>query len=200
MIDSALLLFETAINRSLVHDLQTLARLQEIDDKIIKLEITDWNLSFYIFPKHNGIELRQKINGDPDTTISGTLQSLLKVGLSDDKSRAMKQHKIKFNGDAHVGIAMQHVLAHIDIDWEEHLSKIIGDAPATLITKGFAQAMGIGKSIVDSIKRNTTEYIHHEAKLSPTRQELDTFYSDVGALRTDVERLEAKIKLLTRTG
>jgi ubiquinone biosynthesis protein UbiJ len=194
MIDSALLLLESAINRALRTDLQTLARLQELDDKKVRMEISDWNLYFYILPKHNGVELRSKISGEPDTTISGTLPNLFRIGIAKDKQHAVKQHKIQFNGDAHVGIAMQQILSNLDIDWEEHLAQIVGDGPATFISKGVRQFMNFGKDVVDSLQRNTSEFIHHEAKLSPTKEELEEFYDDVTKLRHAVDRLEQKIK------
>ncbi|PHQ78873.1 MAG: hypothetical protein COB66_08035, partial [Coxiella sp. (in: Bacteria)] len=171
--------------------------LQELHGKKIKLDITDWNIVCYIIPKHNGVELQNKISGDADTTIRGTLQHLFKVGIAKDKHHAMKQHKITFNGDAHVGIAMQQILAKLDIDCEELLSQAIGDIPANMIGKGVAGIATAGKNFIESLKRNTSEYIHHEAKLSPTRDELNAFYDATATLRNDVERFEAKLKQYT---
>ena len=196
MLEAALLLLETAINQALKTDLQTIARLQELQGKKIKLDITDWNCAFFIVPQHHGVELRAKISGDADTVITGTLNNLVHISLAADKKDAMRQHNIQFSGDAHTGIAMQQILSHIDIDWEEQLSRVVGDTPATFISKGLRSAMNLGKSIVDSIKRNTEEYIHHEAKLCPTRDDLESFYNDVATLRNDVDRLEAKLNLL----
>ena len=196
MIETSLLLLETAINQALKTDLQTIARLQELQGKKIKLDITDWNCAFFIVPQHHGVELRAKISGDADTVITGTLNNLVHIGLATDKKDAMRQHNIKFSGDAHTGIAMQQILSHIDIDWEEQLSRLVGDTPATFISKGLCTAINFGKSILDSIKRNTEEYVHHEAKLCPTREDLELFYNDVATLRNDVDRLEAKLNLL----
>lgn len=196
MLEPALLVLETLINKCLSTDLQTLARLQELDGKTIKLDISDWNLSFYMLPKHHGIECRKTISSDPDTIISGTLQNLFKVGIAQDKHQAIKHNKIQFSGDAHTGIAMQQVLSNLDIDWEAHIANIVGDTPAHLLGQGFKKALNFGKSVVSSLQRNTDEYIHHEAKLCPTPSQLETFYQDINKLRNDVERLEAKINHL----
>ena len=198
MIDSALLLLESAINRCLSNDLQTLARLQELENKKTRFEISDWRIYFYILPKHNGVELRSKINGEADTTISGRLNDLFCISIATDKQQAIKQHRIEFSGDAHVGMAMQQILSNLDIDWEEHLAQVIGDIPATTVSKGFNRLLNIGKDVVSSITRNTTEYIHHEAKLTPTQAQLNQFYDDVTCIRNDVDRLAQKIQLLRR--
>ena len=196
MLETALLLLETAINQALKTDLQTLARLQELQHKKIKCDITDWNCVFFIIPQHNGIELRATISDPADTIITGKLNNLMHIGLSKDKKDAMKQHNIQFSGDAHTGIAMQQILSHIDIDWEEQLSRLVGDTPATFISKGLCTALNIGKSLLGSIRRNTEEYIHHEAKLCPKREDLESFYHDIATLRDDVERLEAQLNLI----
>jgi ubiquinone biosynthesis protein UbiJ len=159
----------------------------------VRLEISDWNIYFYLIPTHNGIELRPKIAGEADTTISGTLQNLFRIGIAKDKQHAIKQHSIQFRGDAHVGIAMQQILSNLDIDWEEHLSQLVGDTPASIISKGIGRAFNFGKDILESLHRNTSEYIHHEARLCPTSDELETFYKKIATLRNDVDRLEQKI-------
>lgn len=193
MLEAALLLLETAINQALKTDLQTIARLQELQNKKIKLNIIDWNVVFFIIPQHNGIELHTHISGPADTIITGKLQNLVHIGLSQDKKNAMRDHQIQFSGDAHTGIAMQQILSHIDIDWEEQLSRLVGDTPATFISKGLRAAVNIGKSLLSSIQRNAEEYIHHEAKLCPKREDLESFYQDISTLRDDVDRLEAKL-------
>ena len=196
MIDAALIPIEAAINRCLTSDPDTLSRLSELEGKKIKLAISDWKIEFFILPKKTGIELQTSIAGDPDTTISGTLQHLFKVGIAKDKSAAMKQHKIEFQGDAHIGITMQQILSKLDIDWEELLSQTIGDAPASFVGKSFNKAVDFGKSVLGSLKHNVSDYIHNEAKLAPTKAELEVFYTDVSKLRDDVERLEAKLSSL----
>lgn len=198
MIDTALLLLESTINRCLSNDLQTLARLQELEGKTIRFTVSDWGIYFFIIPKHNGVELRSKINGEPDTTISGRLSDLFRIGIAQNKQQAIKQHRINFSGDAHLGMAMQQIMSNLDIDWEEHLAQLVGDIPATTISKGFSSLLNFGKEIISSVTRNTKEYIHHEAKLTPTQQELNQFYSDVTCIRNDVERLAQKINLLRR--
>lgn len=196
MLEIGLFVLEGAINQALKTDLQTIARLQELENKKIKLDITDWRLEFFIIPNHNGIELRAKISGEADTVITGKLNNLIQISLSKDKKSAMRQHNIQFSGDAHTGIAMQQILSHVDIDWEEHLSRLVGDTSATLISKSINTALNLGRSILDSIKRNTEEYIHHEARLCPKREDLEFFYHDISTLRNDVDRLEAKLNLI----
>ena len=198
MLQAALFVLEKAINQTLSTDLQTIARLQEMHGKKIKCEITDWHMIFFIMPQHHGVELQAHISGTADTTITGKLNDLVNVGLASQKAAAMRTYPIQFSGDVHTGIAMQQLLSHIDIDWEEHLARLVGDAPATLISRGLNAACQLGKSMKESLQRNVEEYIHHEAKLCPTPQELESFYDAIMTLRHDVDRLEARIQLLKR--
>lgn len=192
-------LLEKAINRCLQSDLQALATLQTLAGKVIQLQITDWQFNCFIIPKHNGIELQSQWMKAPDTIISGTLEHLLKVGIASDKATAMKQHQIQFQGDIHVGMTMQQLLSQLDIDWTDLLADHVGDNPAQAITIGFNNLRKQGRAIIDSLRQNTHDYVHHEAKLSPTSMELETFYNEITKLRNDVDRLEAKLTLTKRT-
>lgn len=191
-------LLERAINRCLQTDLQALAALQSLDDKVIQLQITDWRFDCFIIPKHNGIELQPQWMQAPDTTISGTLEHLLKVGVATDKATAMKQHKIQFQGDIHVGMTMQQLLSQLDIDWTGLLADRIGDNPAQLITIQIGKLRQQGRAMIDSLRQNTHDYVHHEVQLAPTSSDLEAFYQAVTKLRNDVDRLEAKITLQNR--
>jgi len=196
MLNVALPLLENAINRCLQTDLQALAQLQMLQGKVIALRIVDWNIHCYVHPKHNGIELQRKHAGTPDTMLSGKLENLVKVGIAKDKTSAMRRHQLQFQGDIHTGMALQQLLSQLDIDWEGLLAERIGDTPAYTVSQGLQKLNTAGKAFVSSIKRNLSDYIHHEARLSPTASELDGFYRDVSELRHAVERLEARIRQL----
>lgn len=186
-------LLERVINRCLQTDLQALAKLQALEGKVIQLNITDWQFNCFIIPKHHGIELQTQWPTAADTLISGTLEHLFKVGIATDKSTAIKQHQIQFQGDIHIGMAMQQLLASLDIDWAALLANKIGDAPAHMITTGLDAIRLQGRAFIQSFRQNSADYIHHEAKLCPTNTALETFYQDIAQLRDDVDRLEAKI-------
>lgn len=190
----ALPLIERAINTCLQTDLQALAQIQTLDGRVIELNVTDWQWHCFILPTHHGVKLKRLCQQPSDTVIRGTLPALFKVGLSSDKSHAIKQNKIEFQGDIHIGMTMQRILSELDIDWESLLAERIGDRPAILISQSLKKMHAHGQAFKDSICQNTQDYLINEARLCPSSDELNAFYRDIATLRDDVERLEARLR------
>lgn len=197
MINLALSGLETAINAFLKLDPETLTRLEKLSGKIIKVDISDWNFCFYIEPSAQGMHLYTQISAQPDTIIRGKLGSLLRVGKAQGENKALFDNAIEISGDMDTGSAIREIMQKIDIDWEEHLSRITGDEVAHTIGEQTRKTIQAGKDAADSVKFNIKEFIFAEAKFFPTKVEVEQFYQDISQLRDDVDRLEARIKRLT---
>ena len=95
--------------------------------------------------------------------------------------------------------ALQDLLAGTDWDWEEQLSQLTGDVIARQVGN---LARRSGQFISDSrhtLEQDVSEYLQEEARLLPTRSEVDDFLHDVDELRSDVDRLNARIERLLKT-
>lgn len=196
MINLALIPLEKEINRALKTDPDTIKRLNTLSDKVIKLEVTDWNLALFVMPHLNRIELQANYSKSPNTTIRGKLNDLMRISIAKDKQAAIQQHRIEFQGDADVGMTLQRVLSHLDIHWEDYISDIVGNTPGQFIAKTLQKTAAFSKQVFDSLTNNTKEYIFHEKQIFPSEKELKNFYQDVAVLRDDVERLAARIQHL----
>ena len=82
MIALALTGLETALNKILRLDPQALEKLRKLDGKAIKIDITDWNIVFYMLPYAQGVQLLASYHKAPTTVISGKLFNLMKVGAA----------------------------------------------------------------------------------------------------------------------
>lgn len=198
MIPFALPGLEAAINRYLRLDPETLARIQTLQGKMIKIVLTDWSWQFFMIPREDGFELADLPESTPaDTTISGNIRSFCKVGLNRGKTSTLFKSNITISGDNELGENLRDILQKMDVDWEEHLSHYVGDTLAHKFSQGFSRLHDIGKHVVDTLTLNLKEYVHHEAQVIPTQAEVEQFIHDVGLLRDDVERLETRIQRLT---
>ncbi|MGB5200150.1 MAG: sterol-binding protein, partial [Sedimenticolaceae bacterium] len=90
------------------------------------------------------------------------------------------------------------VLADLDIDWEEQLSRFTGDIAAHEIGRGVRAASREGARMRRSSEQILSEYLTEEARLLPHRFEVEDFIADVDTLRDDAERLAARIALLEK--
>jgi ubiquinone biosynthesis protein UbiJ len=88
------------------------------------------------------------------------------------------------------------VLQGMRWDYEEDLSKIIGDIPATQANAFAKKTYSEAKSKVINVTEMLTEYWQEENPLIAKKRHVEAFVKDVDQLRDDVERLEKRIEKL----
>ena len=196
MIELAITGLEKTINAYCRLDPETINRLKALEGKVIQCDITDWDAHFYILPYDNGLHLTKNHQSSVDTTISGTLNSLMRVGCQKGSSKAATKNNVIINGNTEVAQSIQDVLSSINIDWEEHLSKLVGDTLAHQVGWRTRQAISAGKEIIGSFKQSLSEFLHHETPNLPTEKECEQFYQQVADIKNDVERAEMRIQRL----
>jgi len=196
MLNIVLTGLESATNKYLELDPDTIKRIGELSGKVIKLDIYDWNLQFYILPQPQGLELVDTYRAKVDTSIRGKLINLVSISAQGATGSALFENQIDIEGDTDTGEKMRDILQKIDIDWEEHLSRCVGDVAAHKVAEGARDSAGFAKHAAKSLCDNITEYLKHEAKILPSKQQLENYYCDVNTLRDDVERMEARVTRL----
>lgn len=184
---------EQAMNKFLSLDPETSQRMKRLQGKIIQVEIQGLNLNFFLFTADRGIHLQTDYAGDADTKISGGPFSLLKLGIDTHLQKPSSTENIAITGDLEVGQQVQDIFAHLDIDWEEHLAKKIGDSPAHCIGTWFQNTIGWGKKAAHSTRDNIDEYVHEEINQFPRRDEVEDFMTAVDTLRADVDRFKTHL-------
>ncbi|MCF6191389.1 MAG: SCP2 sterol-binding domain-containing protein [Cocleimonas sp.] len=194
---------ETAINAWLKLDDEALPRLAELDGKIIRLHITGLDFNLYFFPSATGIQIlgnypSEEDGGVVDATIHGSPMALIRLGTSDSAGETLLKSDVEIDGDMHVAEKFSAILKEVDIDWEELLSKLVGDIIAHQAGQVARGASSWFTETVEAMKLNTGEYISEEAKLSPADAEIRDHLEQVDDVRMGVDRLEARINLLLK--
>ncbi len=187
---------ETALNQLLRLDPDSTQRIKLLEGKCIKINISDWNISFFILPYSHGLELMTDYHKPPDTIISGTLSGLIKVGTAKASTTALFDASIMISGDTQAGEALGRILKDLEIDWEEHLSTIVGDSLAHPIAYHAKKAISSGKRSLKSLGENLSEYLHYESQQLPTPFEVEQLIQNIEQLRDDIDRIEARIHRL----
>jgi len=194
---------ETAINAWLKLDEEALPRLTELDGKIIRLHITGLDFNLYFFPSASGIQIlgnypSEEDGGVVDATIHGSPMALIRLGTSSNAGETLLKSDVEIDGDMHVAEKFSAILKDVDIDWEELLSKLVGDIIAHQAGQVARGASSWFTETVEAMKLNTGEYISEEAKLSPADAEIRDHLEQVDDVRMGVDRLEARINLLLK--
>jgi predicted lipid carrier protein YhbT len=110
-------LTEETINRILRLDPDTLARLGELDGKVIRLRLggTD-QFEIFVLPSDTGVSLRGHHDGAPDVTLAGNIPVFAKLALRRVVPDVVADGEVQISGDIDLGQRFQRLLEKIDVD------------------------------------------------------------------------------------
>jgi len=190
---------ERAINALLALDPDAGRQLARLHGKVIRLELDGIPLEFFLVAGHDGqLQLLEHIDGEPDATLAGSPLDLLRARDPESGATELFAGRVRLRGDQALAQAFSQTLSGLDIDWEEHLARLIGDIPAHELGRAARTLPQEGRRLRESGSETLSDYLTEEARLLPHHLEADDFLNDVDRLRDDVARLEARITLLER--
>ncbi len=143
--------------------------------------ITDLGLSLVDKPEH------------VDATFSGPLNAFMTTLFTKQRT----QTGLHIKGDLECAKAFYDCAQQLDIDWEGHLAKGVGDNMAHTLVEGMKETKQWAKETFKARTEDLGVYLQDEKELLPTQGEVEAFYKEVDTLRHDVERIGAKISHLT---
>lgn len=187
---------EAAINRYLRLDPAALARLAPLAGKVIAVELRGLDLTLHMLPHAGGVHLLHDYLGTPDTIISGAPFSLLRLGADKAGRGPLLEGAVEVRGDMEAGQRFEAVLRDIDIDWEEQLSRLVGDVAAHQVGVALRGVRDWGRRGADHLRRDVGDYLQEESTQLPRREEVDEFTAGVDHLRGDADRLAARVRRL----
>jgi ubiquinone biosynthesis protein UbiJ len=164
----------------------------------VQVEVTGFGTRIYLIPGTNGIQLYGDYAGEPDCVLRGTPLALARMGASRQKEEQLFSGEVQIEGDTHLAQAFGDLLGGLEVDWEEQLSRLVGDAAARQVGNRVRAAERWGRRAGDSLTEDVKEYLQEEARLLPGRYEIQAFLDDVDHLRDDVERLTARVERLKK--
>ena len=108
----------------------------------------------------------------------------------------MLESDVEITGDMRAAEGFSRLLSESSIDWEELLSKIIGDIPANQAGNTVRKGNEWVAETVDAMQNNVAEYLSEESRVVAAKAEVNGFMEAVDDLRMVADRLEARIKLI----
>lgn len=190
-----------AINRYLALDTEHTVRLASLAGKVIGVEVTGVNVAVFITASTGGLQLISRYEGEPDVVIRGAPWSLLRLVNGPRGRELLSQGEVEIHGDVELAQRFQQLMAAVDVDWEEQLSRITGDAAAHQIGNVVRGGMEWLSTAMQSFGQDVAEYLQEETHTLPTRLEVEEWLTAVDELRSEADLLEARVaRLRARLG
>lgn len=190
----------SVIERLLAHllslDPRTLEAARAMAGKIIAVELLGLGQTVYFAPGEHRFELLDAYTGDVHVRIRGTPLALLRMARGEQTGTFSGE--VEISGDLELGRHLQSMLASFEIDWEELLSQYFGDIAAHQIGNVVRDVSGWAEEARHTLAEDTVEYLRNEAAILVETREIAEFVDAVDLLRSDVDRMEARLKRIAR--
>ena len=181
-----------AINRLLRTNSWTAERLRPHTGKTALLISAPFELRLTVLATGEVAATPREVR--PDVTISMSPASVLRGAT--DPENAWRDAQI--SGDTEFAGAIDYVRRNIRWDFEEDLSRVVGDIAAHRLVEGARGLDRWGRDAALNLGRAFAEYATYERPLIASARAIEEFNRDVDEMRNAVERLEKRIELLTR--
>jgi len=191
---------ESAANAWMGLDPDNRDRLAALEQRCIGIDLQGAGLQLFLYPGSHGIRISGQHEGPVDTTLHGSPLALARLGLGGDTGKTLFSGEVTISGDVETGQAFKAILDDLEIDWEEHLSRLTGDILAHQLGNLARRTLGVMRDGRVSLEQDVGEYLKEELRLLPARIEVENFVADVARLRMDSDRLAARIRRLQQAG
>ena len=195
---------ELALNQLLRLDEDSQKRLKKLSGKSLQVTIKElpWPL---LFSFSEQIDIRAVMPSDKDlepTTetvdclIELNLETLPKLRDSSQLTQLIQQKQLNLIGDIYVAQTFSALIKELDIDWEEQLSGYTGDVVAHQTFASMRTLFDTAKTQIEQGAIELSERLTQSDSIAVKPSEMFEFSKNVSELRSDAERLSARLALL----
>ena len=197
LLSAALAGAERAMNQAIALSPTSHQALGGLSGTLLGVEITTLDLTLYIeMTDATNVRLMTHCENKPDAFVRGTLEDFGALATSDDPAATLINSGIELQGSSHSLIALQQVVSRMDIDWEAPLVDVLGDVMGHQIARGLRSFFRWGEGARESLKRQMSEYLLEEGRVTPPKAELEHFYDAVQSLAMRVDRAQSQVEKL----
>lgn len=185
---------EALVNRHIAASTRARELLAGLDRRVLALVFRGTPLELYLVAEGEHLALSSSYQSDPDAVLRGTPLTLASLARGGEPSGTLE-----IEGDADVARRFQALLQAARPDWEEELARVTGDTAAHAIGNAFRAFARWSSRAASSFTRDAAEFLQEESRDLPARGEVDTFDTELDALRSALERAESRIARLEET-
>jgi ubiquinone biosynthesis protein UbiJ len=194
-----LLPFEHLLNTLIRADAAGQPRLDAMEGKVLAIHTSSPAIKLFASVRGHRLRLAAVNEGPVNTTLSGPASGMLKLLMEGGNVHNLKPYGLSLDGDTAFMSALQKLLLDLHVDWEFHLSRLIGDVPVQQLREGLDHGKQFARHTGTRLREDLQEYLTEESGLLPTQTEVEQLATEVAALVLRIDRLEAGLQHLSAT-
>lgn len=190
---------EVVLKKYLALDVDVSLLLKPLAGKVLAFKIMPLDWVVYLCPSSDNIQVLEHYQGEPDTVLIGSVATLALMSLSPNPMRSIFSGDVKIEGDMDTGRHFQRLFEQLDPDFEEALSHYTGDIIAHKTGQIVRTGYDWWQNTLDTLQLNISEFIQDETRDLPAQPEVDILFRQIDELRSDFDRLHARIERLQQS-
>ncbi|KAA0012104.1 hypothetical protein F0A17_12535 [Billgrantia pellis] len=192
---------ERSLNVLLARDLAAPSRLSRLAGQRVLLRLERPALALMLSFHPHGVDLLRQDAADEaeaDAVIELDAEALGDLLGGESMERLMFQSRLAVRGRVHLLEEARDLFLDLDIDWEGELAQWLGDVPAHSLAEGVRRMTRWGLRAQQEMRADIAEYVFEEARLLPSRQQLENLRDHLTELEIATDRLDARLARLRR--
>ena len=186
---------ELLLNQLLTLDAASDKRLAELEGSTLALHVTAPELNIFISIRQHKLHLSPVFEGTATASLHGSASALLRILVQQTPVTNLAPFKVELQGSTAFVQALQNLRKELDVDWEFHLSRLVGDLPVAGLRKSMEASHACVARAGQSTLQNIQEYLAYESTLLPSQTAAEQCYTDINELTLRADRLQAKLAL-----
>jgi ubiquinone biosynthesis protein UbiJ len=186
---------EAILNRGVRASTDAAKRCRALEGSSFRLEIEGLDVGVTLVSRGDRLELSER--AEADAKLTGRPLSLARLAATGDED-VLRSKAVRVAGDPLVAQDFRELIRIAAPDFEEELSRLVGDLAARRLANVARDLAGWGLDAADRLSRDVAEYLQEESRNLPARVEVEVFLDRVDATAEAFERLEARVARLER--
>ena len=197
LLSAALAAAERALNQAIALAPTSHQELDALSGTLLGIEITNLDLTLYIdIVSGTEVQLMMHCERATDAFVRGSMEDFAALAASDDPAATLINGGIELEGRSTSLINLQQIISKMDVDWEAPLVEVLGDVTGHQLAQTLRRFFRWSEGARASLKRQLSEYLLEEGRLTPPKAELEFFYDSVQSLSMRVERAQQQVEKL----
>ena len=187
------------INRSVTQSTQAQEICARNAGRTLVVAIRDTSFACTLGFSDEGVSLSPEHPDDADAAIEGTPSGFLSLVRSGSLD-AFQSGRVSVTGDTELAADVQKLFRYAKPDFEEEMSRVVGDAAAFQFGSFVRSARAWGRQTAETLHANLGEYLQEESRAVPTAFEAEEFMTAVDVLRDAADRFTARLERIRKAG